>query len=166
MAVYSGILVHVRPRIQRAAFAAIVVPALILTERAVAGWRSDTTLFSEMIEESPADPFGYQALGAAMIRENRHDLAETLLREAVALGPTTDDVYGCLALALTHNDKCSEGMDWFTRDPEPAIPLEPFFKSAAACFLRNNMPEDALILYRYCAPRVPWCAEKLAGGKP
>jgi hypothetical protein len=95
-------------RIATGLAATLILLGVALTQRALPVWRNDAVLFSTLIDESPDDPFGYQTLGATMVRAHNFSAAAALFDRARALGARSRDVDNYLALAWAEIGRCQD----------------------------------------------------------
>ena len=99
---------RLRGRIGTGVAAALILGCVALTQRALPVWRNDAVLFATLIDESPDDPFGYQTLGATMVRARNFPAAAALFDRARALGARSADVDNYLALCWAEIGRCQD----------------------------------------------------------
>jgi tetratricopeptide (TPR) repeat protein len=166
LALYATLGARLGPRSRVAVLVVLLLGSAALTERAIPVWRSDATLFSAMIEESPDDPFGYQALAVEMLRLGHPEAATDLLRQAIKLGPTHEAVYTYLAVASARLGRCDEAVRIYAAHPDPLVSEGSFQLDLGECLIRVGRYAQARPLLQRCAAQLPACADALSRMPP
>ncbi len=133
LAVFAGL-----PTRARTVAVGVIAPALMLalTQRGIPVWQNEGSLFARAIEESPNDPFGYQALGAAMVRIGRHDAAATLFEEAIKRGGEPSDTWAYWAFTSAKLGRCAQAAARYQKVQSTLVPPAAFRAALDECWKR------------------------------
>jgi hypothetical protein len=124
-------------RVATAVAAVLIAAGVALTQRALPIWRNDAVLFATLIDESPDDPFGYQTLGAAMVRARNFPAAVALFERARTLGARSTDLDNYLALSWAETGRCQEARRLYRAIPGALVSPELFRQALERCQRRS-----------------------------
>jgi protein O-mannosyl-transferase len=131
---------RLRGRIGIGVAAALILAGVALTQRALPVWRHDAVLFATLIDESPDDPFGYQTLGATMVRARNFPAAAALFDRARSLGARGRDVDNYLALCWAEMGRCQDARRLYRPFAGSLVPPDLFKQALDRCLLAHPAP--------------------------
>jgi hypothetical protein len=165
LAVWLGVIQHVRPSLRAFVAGIVGVVWLVAAERAIATWKDDLTLYSRMCDEAP-NAWAFRARGITLLNLGRYPEALVDFHLAEDLDRTSEvhAAFGLEAMTLTFIGRCDEARAIYDAHlPTPLVTVDNFTEHAAACYREKGDVDAARTLYIRCAVTHPSCAAALSG---
>lgn len=90
--------------------ACIAAVLVFLTWQRNDDWRSEVSMWSDVVEKSPNLARAHVNLGKALVRENRYDEAQEILQRSIRLDPDSGNGYMNLAIVLEHQNRPGQAL--------------------------------------------------------
>ena len=138
-----------------------VAMLLVQTQRAIAVWRDDVSLFTQMVEDQPDEPYGYVSLAVWLNRQGRYGDAAQVLDAAGQLRLRSATPWYLLADVHALRGACDEAVR-IVAERAGTYARPPYqLANTGLCFERRGNSEVAARFFRACATLHPACSAGL-----
>lgn len=134
---------------------------LLQTQRAIVVWRDDVSLFTQMVEDQPDEPYGYVSLAVWLNRQGRYGDAAQVLDAAGHLRLRSATPWYLLADVHALRGACDEAVR-IVAERAGTHARPPYqLANTGLCFERRGDSEVAARFFRACATLHPACSAGL-----
>jgi len=150
--------------VRRGAHRALLCAGLLLivqTQRAIAVWRDDVSLFTQMVEDQPDEPYGYVSLAVWLNRNGRTDDAAHVLEVARPLRLRSATPWYLMADVRALRGDCDEAVRIVAEHAGTHARPPYQLANTGLCFERRGDTPMAVRFFRACATVHPTCAAGL-----